>query len=179
MQTLHATDEIIVDVLGPEDIEGPPAISIKVTRPYSTHRLTVLGDELRYPKRALEEAEGLLVELWAKRGRGTQMLPAVDTKASPKATTCAWCCSVLRPSSTAQMVKAQTVAALPEYEGDFVSFKLAKSGKTIIGSCFVTPDSLDKGESMNVIFVTCSRECGSAVKVAIQEEMDDLRLITS
>ena len=76
-------------------------------------------------------------------------------------------------------MKAQSVGDLPGYEGEFVSFKRAKSGRTITGFRFVTSDSLAKREGIDVVFATCSQECALALKAAIQEELDNLRLITS
>ena len=99
-----------------------------------------------------------------------------DMKVTSEASMCAWCGTVLQPRGTAQMVKAQTVEGLPEYEGEFVPFRLAKSNRTIAGFCFVTSDSPAKREGIDVIFATCSQECASALKAAVQEEIDSLRL---
>lgn len=95
----------------------------------------------------------------------------------PEASTCAWCGFDLGQRRTARVVKAQTVGALPESEGAFVSFELTKSGRTIVGF-FLTSDSLAKRERIDVIFATCSQECASALKAAVQEEVDNLRLVT-
>jgi hypothetical protein len=76
-------------------------------------------------------------------------------------------------------VKARTVGALPECEGEFVPFKLAKSGRTITGFCLVTPDSPAQQEDIDVIFAACSQECALALKAAVQEEIGNLRLATS
>lgn len=75
-----------------------------------------------------------------------------------------------------RIVKARAIADLPEYEGAFVPFKLAKSGKTIIGFCFAS-DSPAKQEGIDVIFTTCSSACVSALQVAVQQEIDGLRLV--
>ena len=91
---------------------------------------------------------------------------------------CVWCGFDLRQRRTARVVKAQTVGGLPECEGEFVPFKLAKSGRTITGFCFVTPDSPAQREGIDVIFATCSQECALALKAAIQEEIGSLRLVT-
>jgi hypothetical protein len=95
----------------------------------------------------------------------------------PEASMCAWCGFDLGQRHTARVVKAETVGALPEYEGAFVSLKLAKSGRTIVG-LFLTSDSPAKREGVDVVFATCSQECALALKAAIQEEVDNLRLVT-
>ena len=95
----------------------------------------------------------------------------------PEVSMCAWCGFDLGQRRTARVVKAQTAGALPE-EGAVVSFKLAKSGRTIVGFCFVTSDSPAKREGVDVIFATCSQECALALKAAVQEEVDNLRLVT-
>ena len=97
----------------------------------------------------------------------------------PEGSTCAWCGFDLRHRHTAQVVKARTVRGLPECEGEFVPFKLAKSGRTITGFCFVTSDSPAKREGIDVIFAACSQECALALKAAVQEEIGNLRLATS
>ena len=96
----------------------------------------------------------------------------------PEVSMCAWCGFDLGQRRTARVVKAQTVGALPKYEGAFVSFKLAKSGRTIVGFCFVTSDSPAQREGVDVIFATCGQECALALKAAVQEEVDNLRLVT-
>ena len=95
----------------------------------------------------------------------------------PEASMCAWCGFDLGQRRTARVVKAQTVGALPKYEGAFVSFKLARSGRTITGF-FLTSDSSAQGEGVDVIFATCGQECALALKAAVQEEVDNLRLVT-
>jgi len=91
---------------------------------------------------------------------------------------CAWCGTVLPPKETALIVKAQTAISVPECEGVFVPFKLAKSSRTITGF-FVTSNSPTKRQGIDVIFATCSPECASALKAAVQEEVDNLGLIIS
>ena len=95
----------------------------------------------------------------------------------PEASMCAWCGTVLQPHDTAWAVKAQAVASLPEYEGEFVPLKL-KSGRTITGY-FVTSDSPAKRGGTDVVFATCGRGCAFALRAAVQEEMDSLGLIVS
>ena len=97
----------------------------------------------------------------------------------PEGSTCAWCGFDLRQRRTARLVKARTVGALPECEGEFVTFKLAKSGRTITGFCFVTSDSPAKREGIDVIFAACSQECALALQASVQEEIGNLRLATS
>ena len=96
----------------------------------------------------------------------------------PEASMCAWCGAALQAPETTWLVKAQTVVGLPEYEGEFVPLKLAKSGRTITG-LFVASDSPAKREGIDVIFAACSQECALALKAAIQEEIGNLRLVTS
>lgn len=96
----------------------------------------------------------------------------------PEASICAWCGTVLQPHDTAWAVKAQTVASLPEYEGEFVPLKLTKSARTVTGY-FVTSDAPAKREGTDVVFATCGRGCAFALRAAVQEEMDSLGLIIS
>jgi hypothetical protein len=96
----------------------------------------------------------------------------------PEASMCAWCGKVLQPKTTALIVKAQTAISVPECEGVFVPFKLVKSSRTITGF-FVTSNSPTKRQGIDVIFATCSPECASALKAAVQEEVDNLGLIIS
>ena len=97
----------------------------------------------------------------------------------PEGSMCAWCGFDLRQRHTARVVKARTVGALPECEGEeFVPFKLAKSGRTITGFCFVSSDSPAKREGIDVIFAACSQKCALALKAAVQEEIGNLRLVT-
>jgi hypothetical protein len=91
---------------------------------------------------------------------------------------CAWCGTLLQPKETALIVKAQTAMSVPEYEGVFVPFKLAKSGRTITGF-FITSGSPAKRKGIDVIFAACSQECASALRAAIQEEVDNLKPVTS
>jgi hypothetical protein len=95
----------------------------------------------------------------------------------PEGSMCAWCGTVLQPKETALIVKARTVMSVPEFEGVFVPFKLAKSGRTITGF-FVASGSPVKRKGIDVIFAACSQECAAALKAAIQEEADDLKPIT-
>ncbi len=91
---------------------------------------------------------------------------------------CAWCGTVLKPKETALIVKARTTMSVPEYEGAFVPFRLAKSGRTVTGF-FVTSDSPAKRKGTDVIFATCGQECAAALRAAIQEGIDDLKPVTS
>ena len=90
---------------------------------------------------------------------------------------CAWCGKTLQAPKTTWVVKAQTAVDRPEYEGEFVPFQLAKSGRTITGF-FVTSDSPAKRKGIDVIFAACSQECAAALKAAIQEEADNLKPVT-
>ena len=94
----------------------------------------------------------------------------------PEASTCAWCGKVRQRPDTAWLVNARAIADMPEREGEFAPLRLAKSGRTITGF-FVTSDSLAKHAGIDVIFGACSRECASALKAAVQEEVDDLGLV--
>ena len=97
----------------------------------------------------------------------------------PEASTCAWCGAALQAPETTWVVKARSTVDRPEYEGQFVPFKLAKGGRTITGF-FATSDSVVKQEEgVDVIFGTCGQECTSALKAAIREEADNLGLIIS
>ena len=97
----------------------------------------------------------------------------------PEASTCAWCGKMLEAPETAWLVKAQTVVDMPEHEGEFVPFKLAKSGRTITGF-FVTVDPAAKQrEGTEVIFAACGQQCASALKAAVRKEVDNLGLVIS
>jgi hypothetical protein len=97
----------------------------------------------------------------------------------PEAYTCTWCGKMLQAPETTWVVKARTVVDMPEHEGEFVPFKLAKSGRTITGF-FATSDSVAKREEdVDVIFGTCGQECASALKAAVREEVDNLGLVIS
>jgi len=99
-------------------------------------------------------------------------------KMRPEASTCTWCGAVLKAPETTWLVNAQTAVGLPEREGEFVPFKLARSGRTLTGF-LVTSASLAKREGVDVIFATCGQECASALKAAVREEVDNLGLIIS
>lgn len=91
--------------------------------------------------------------------------------------TCAWCGKALEAHETAWLVRARTVGDLPEHEGGFATFKLAKSGRTVTGF-LVTSDSLAKQEGTDVAFAVCGREeCILALKAAVREEADALGLV--
>ena len=109
----------------------------------------------------------------------TEQRRGIIMEMRPEASMCAWCGFKLGRRRTARVVKAQTVGGLPEYEGEFVSFELAKSGRTITGFRFVTSGSPAKREGVDVIFAACSQECTLALKAAVQEEIDNLRLTMS
>lgn len=96
----------------------------------------------------------------------------------PEASTCTWCGAVLQAPETAWLVSAQTVGDMPEHEGEFVPFKLAKSGRTITGF-LVTSASPARQGGIDVIFATCGQQCASALKAAVREEVDNLGLIIS
>lgn len=96
----------------------------------------------------------------------------------PEASICAWCGSELGQRHTTLVVKAQTAMSVPECDGVFVPFELTKSSRTITGF-FVTSNSPTKRQGIDVIFATCSPECASALKAAVQEEVDNLGLIIS
>ena len=64
MQTIQVTDELSIEVLGPDDIDGPPAVTVVARRPASIYRLTVRAGEIRPLVAALSEVGGQLVELW-------------------------------------------------------------------------------------------------------------------
>ena len=95
----------------------------------------------------------------------------------PEASICAWCGTVLQPHATAHVLRAQAVIGLPE-EGEYASFELAKSGRTVTGS-LATSNSLAKQAGIDVLFSTCSPACASALKAAVREEADTLGLVIS
>ncbi len=64
MQIIQVTDELSIEVLGPDDIEGPPAVTVVARRPASIYRLTVGAGEIKPLVAALSEAGGELAELW-------------------------------------------------------------------------------------------------------------------
>ncbi len=64
MQTIDVTDELGIEVLGPDDIEGPLALTVVARRPASIYRLTVRAREIKPLVAALSEAGGELAELW-------------------------------------------------------------------------------------------------------------------
>ncbi len=97
----------------------------------------------------------------------------------PEASMCAWCGAVLQSPETAWLVNAQTVGDLPEREGEFVPFKLVKSGKTITGFLVTSASPAKQREGTEVIFGTCGQECASALKAAVREEVDSLGLVIS
>ena len=106
----------------------------------------------------------------------TEQRKGVIMEMRPETSRCPWCGFKLGQHRTARVVRAQVERGGPEYEGEFVTFELTKSGRIITGFCFVTSDSPAKREGIDVIFATCSRECASALKAAVQEEIDSLRL---
>jgi len=63
MQTIDVTDELS-KVLGPDDIEGPLALTVVARRPASVYRLTVGAGEIKPLVAALSEAGGELAEVW-------------------------------------------------------------------------------------------------------------------
>jgi len=93
----------------------------------------------------------------------------------PEASTCTWCGAVLQAPETAWLVNAQTIGDLPEHEGRFVPFKLAKSGRTVAG--FLAASSVKRETGADVVFSTCGQECAQALKAAIREETDALGLV--
>ena len=98
-------------------------------------------------------------------------------KMRPEVSICAWCGKALQAPETTWLVKAQTVADMPE-EGEFMPLELAKSGRTVTGF-FVASDSSAKRTGVDVIFSTCGEECASALKAAVREEVENLGLIIS
>ena len=96
----------------------------------------------------------------------------------PEKSTCAWCGKALKTPQTTWLVSAHAVVDMPEREGRSVSFKLAKSGRTITGF-LATSDSPAKRVGIDVTFSTCSQECTLALKAAAREEADDLGLVIS
>jgi len=64
MQTIDVTDELSIEVLGPDAIEGPPAVTVVARRPASIYRLTVRAREIKPLVAALSEASGALAESW-------------------------------------------------------------------------------------------------------------------
>jgi len=96
----------------------------------------------------------------------------------PEASICAWCGAVLQAPETTWLVNAQTVVDLPEHEEESVSFKLAKSGRTITGF-LVASASPAKEIGVDVIFATCGQKCTLALKAAVREEADNLGLVIS
>jgi hypothetical protein len=59
---VEVTDELGIDVLGPDDIEGLPAVSTVAKKPASTYRLTVTAGEIKPLVAALSETGRRLVE---------------------------------------------------------------------------------------------------------------------
>jgi hypothetical protein len=74
-------------------------------------------------------------------------------------------------------VNAQTAVGLPGHEGEFVPFKLTKSGRTITGFFATADPAAKQREGTEVIFATCGQECASALKAAVREEVDNLGLV--
>ena len=97
----------------------------------------------------------------------------------PETSTCTWCGKALQAPETTWLVKAQTVRDLPEHEGGFVPFKLARSGRTITGLLATSASVARQGEGIEVIFATCGQECTLALKAAVREEADHLGLVIS
>ena len=93
----------------------------------------------------------------------------------PEESTCAWCGKALRGLETMWLVNARAVGDLPEHEGRFVPFKLAKSGRTVAG--FLAASSVKRETGADVVFSTCGQECAQALKAAIREETDALGLV--
>ena len=57
------TDEPSIEVLEPDDVQRPPAVTIRATRPNGTYGLTVRAGESKLLVATLSEAAGQLVEL--------------------------------------------------------------------------------------------------------------------
>jgi hypothetical protein len=97
----------------------------------------------------------------------------------PEASMCTWCGKALQTPETTWLVNAQTVGDIPEPAGEFVPFRLAKSGRTITGFLVTSASPAKREAGVDVIFPTCGQECASALKAAVREEVDNLGLIIS
>jgi hypothetical protein len=86
---------------------------------------------------------------------------------------------MLEAPETAWLVKAQPVVDRLEHEGEFVPFKLAKSGRTITGFLVTSASPAKREVGVDLIFATCGQECASALKAAVREEVDSLGLVIS
>jgi hypothetical protein len=95
----------------------------------------------------------------------------------PETSICAWCGAVLQAPETTWLVNAQTVVDLPEHGEESVSFKLAKSGRTITGFLVTSASPAKEETGVGVIFATCGQKCTLALKAAVREEVDNLGLV--
>ena len=95
----------------------------------------------------------------------------------PEASTCTWCGKALQTPETTWLVNAQTVGDIPEHAGEFVPFKLAKSGRTITGFLVTSASPAKREAGGDVIFATCGPGCTAALKAAVREEADNLGLV--
>lgn len=87
--------------------------------------------------------------------------------------TCAWCNQVIPPDAETFGFGAKTGANvdLTGKEGEFVTLKLAISGKIII-ALVPSEGSIARDEGYDLVFITCSPECAEELKENLQLEKD-------
>ncbi len=86
---------------------------------------------------------------------------------------CTWCGKNIPKGSEIFSLGAKVKANidLRKQSGQVMQILLARSEKTV---CAIVPtnDSQAKKEGNDVLFAICSRDCGHALKKALQEELD-------
>ncbi|MFZ1040570.1 MAG: hypothetical protein WAN58_04560 [Anaerolineales bacterium] len=89
------------------------------------------------------------------------------------ASTCAWCNKKISEGSEifSLGVKVKAGVDLQGMSGRAIRLLLPESGK-IITAIVPAHDSMAKKDGNDLLFAVCSQECGKALKLALQEDLD-------
>ena len=88
--------------------------------------------------------------------------------------TCAWCANPIGPDKEVFGfgAKAKPELDLSDSEGTILQLPLDKCRK-IIPAMVATSDSQARREGNDLVFMICSRECGMALKEALEDEIEE------
>lgn len=87
--------------------------------------------------------------------------------------TCAWCGKRILPNSEIFSLgaKAKAGTKLAGPEGGVIQLSLPLAGRAVY-ALVPTSTSQAKKEGNDLLFALCSRECGQALKSALQQQLD-------